>query len=90
MTGLSRTKKGYDRIARLTGSFWQGFQCYSPPKTQKSKPDLQIWICLRSIWQGFQSVNGTFDPSDIECDVQEIRELLKAESNSDLDVPLPP
>lgn len=22
------------------------------PKTRKSKPDLQIWIALRSIWQG--------------------------------------
>ena len=27
-------------------------------------------------WQGLQYANGTFDPSDIECDVQEIRDLL--------------
>jgi len=27
-------------------------------------------------WQDFQYVNGTFDLSEIECDIQEIRELL--------------
>jgi hypothetical protein len=40
-----------------------------------------IRICRLMIisWQGLRYANGTFDPCDIECDVQEIRELLDDE-----------
>ena len=55
------------------------------PKTQKIQTFLQVWICLRSIWQGLLSLNGTLEEwvkrSDAEfaateAEIREIRELL--------------
>ena len=52
------------------------------PKTQKIQTILQVWICLRSIWQECQSLKITFEELG-EVDIQEIRELLdKAEPSN--------
>ncbi len=47
---------------------------------------LQVWltclcylmteICLRSIWQDFKYVNGTFDEELEKNNIEEIREIL--------------
>jgi hypothetical protein len=56
-----------------------------PPKTQKVQTFLQVWTCLRSIWQGFVLRNQTLEEeilisdvelSEVEDEIREIRELL--------------
>ncbi len=46
------------------------------PSNRYEEGHLEQENVLRSIWQGCQSVKITFADEDIECDVQEIRELL--------------
>lgn len=62
-----------------------GSSCLSPPKTQKSKPDLQVWILEIMTWQGFVFRDQTLDEeilissvelSEIEDEIREIRKLL--------------
>ena len=46
-------------------------------------------VSVNNSWQGLQYVNGTFVELE-NVDVEEIRELLKSETSSDLDESSPP